>query len=98
MTKSTPYIENCDCEACRQDRHRRQLVPMWDFMRCFMKIEGVHYDRYSPKQASEIIAKAEAADHPIPDDLLMLEAVTTLAAGGAKSHSPTGDEKKERYD
>ena len=36
--------ESCDCDPCREDRHRRELVPLWDFVRCFMKIRGVRYD------------------------------------------------------
>jgi hypothetical protein len=52
---------------------------MWDFIRCFMKIQGVHYDRYTPEQAAEIIAEAEAAGKPIPNDLVMMEAVVRLS-------------------
>lgn len=75
------YKENCQCDACRQDRERRRRVPMWDFIRVHMKVAGVHYDRYTPKQAAEIIAKAKAAGEEIPDDLLMLEAVVRLQRG-----------------
>ena len=46
------YKENCQCAACEQDRERRRRVPLWDFIRTSMKIEGVHYDRYTPEQAA----------------------------------------------
>jgi len=36
--------DSCDCEACREDRYRRELVPLWDLVRCIFKIRGVHYD------------------------------------------------------
>lgn len=75
------YKENCQCDACRQDRDRRRQVPMWDFIRVHMKIAGVHYDRYTPKQAAELIAKAKAAGEDIPEDLATLEAVVRLQRG-----------------
>ncbi len=37
---------SCDCDACREDRHRRELGPLWDFLRCYLKIQGVHYDSW----------------------------------------------------
>jgi hypothetical protein len=75
------YKENCQCDACRQDRDRRRRVPMWDYIRTYMKIQGVHYDRYTPKQAAELIAKANDAGEEIPDDLAMLEGVVRLQRG-----------------
>ena len=85
------YKENCQCDACRQDRDRRRQVPMWDFVRVHMKVQGVHYDRYTPEQAAEIIAKAKAAGEDIPDDLAMLEAVVRLQRG------EFDDRLRERY-
>lgn len=54
---------------------------MWDYIRTYMKIQGVHYDRYTPKQAAELIAKANDAGEEIPDDLAMLEGVVRLQRG-----------------